>query len=83
MLGVETSLLRLRERVSHFVLPSIALQNVHLLEAQIEVRRQALREIQIIHGQLLPFKPLENKSLERRRLARRGLKWRNRLPVRA
>jgi hypothetical protein len=72
MLGVETSLLRLRERVSHFVLPSIALQNVHLLKAQIEVRRQALREIQVIRGQLRPFRRLEYKSSERRRLARRG-----------
>jgi hypothetical protein len=72
MLGVEASLLRLRERVSHFVLPSIALQNVHLLGAQIEVRRQALREIQVIRGQLRPFKRLESKRFERRRLARRG-----------
>jgi len=67
MLWIESSLGRLKDSVNHFVIPSIALRNVRMLEAQIEFRRQALREIEVIRCQLRPFMRRESKSLQRRR----------------
>ena len=72
MLCIESSLSRLKDKVNRFVLPSVALRNVRVLEAQIEFRRQALREIEVIRCQLRPFKRHETRSLERRRRNRRG-----------
>jgi hypothetical protein len=72
MLWIEPSLSRLKESVEHFVIPSIARRNVRVLEAQIEFRRQALREIEVIRCQLRPFRRHESRSLERRRRSRRG-----------
>jgi hypothetical protein len=71
MLWIESSLSRLKDSVEHFVLPSIVRRNVRVLEAQIEFRRQALREIDVIRGQLRPFRRRETRSLERRRRSRR------------
>ena len=67
MLWIESSLGRLKDSVNHFVIPSVALRNVRMLEAQIEFRRQALREIEVIRCQLRPFMRRESKSLQRRR----------------
>ena len=67
MFWIETSLRRLKDNVNHFVVPSVALRNVRVLEAQIEFRRQALREIEAIRCQLRPFVRRESKSLQRRR----------------
>jgi hypothetical protein len=72
MLWIEPSLSRLKDSVEHFVIPSIARRNVRELEAQIEFRRQALREIEVIRCQLRPFRRHESRSLERRRRNRRG-----------
>jgi hypothetical protein len=66
MSGIESSLRRLTDNVNHFVVPSAALRNIRVLEAQIEFRRQALREIEVIRCQLRPFMPRERKSLQRR-----------------
>lgn len=67
MFWIETSLRRLKDNVDHFVVPSVALRNVRVLEAQIEFRRQALREIEAIRCQLRPFVRRESKNSQRRR----------------
>jgi hypothetical protein len=67
MVWIESSLRRLKDNVNHFVIPSVALRNIHLLEAQIEFRRQALREIEAIRCQLRPFMRRDSQSLQRRR----------------
>jgi hypothetical protein len=72
MLWIESSLSRLKDSVEHFLLPSTVRRNVRVLEAQIEFRRQALREIDVIRCQLRPFRRHETRSLERRRRTRRG-----------
>lgn len=69
MFWIESSLRRLKDNVNHFVIPSVALRNVRVLEAQIEFRRQALREIEAIRCQLRPYR--ESKSSQRRRRIRR------------
>ena len=71
MVLIESSLRRLKDNVNHFVIPSVALRNIHVLEAQIEFRRQALREIEAIRCQLRPFMRRDSKSLQRRRRNRR------------
>ena len=71
MLWIESSLRRLKHNVNHFVIPSVALRNIRVLEAQIEFRRQALREIEVIRCQLRPFMCRDSQSLERRRRNRR------------
>jgi len=71
MFWIESSLRRLKDNVDNFVIPSVALRNVRVLEAQIEYRRQALREIEVIRCQLRPFMRRESKSLQRRRRNRR------------
>jgi hypothetical protein len=68
---IESSLRRLKDNVNHFVIPSVALRNVDLIEAQIEFRRQALREIEVIRCQLRPFMRRESQSLQRRDRSRR------------
>jgi hypothetical protein len=72
MLWIESSLSRLKDSVEHLFLPSTVRRNVRVLEAQIEFRRQALREIDVIRCQLRPFRRHETRSLERRRRTRRG-----------
>jgi hypothetical protein len=71
MSWIESSLRRLKNNVNHFVVPSVALRNVRLLETQIELRRQALREIEVIRSQLRPFMRRKGESLQRRRRQRR------------
>jgi len=71
MIWIESSLRRLKDSVNHFVIPAIALRNVRVLEAQIEFRRRALREIEVIRCQLRPFMRREIPGLHRRRPNRR------------
>jgi len=71
MLWIESSLSRLKDSVEHFVIPSVALRNVRELEAQIEFRRQALREIEVIRCQLRPFRRHDRRSLQRKRRIKR------------
>ena len=53
--SIEVSINRLHDNVSRFIGPSTALQDIELLKAQIELRRLALRDIEIIHFRLRPF----------------------------
>jgi hypothetical protein len=69
---VESSLCRLQDSVSRFVVPSAALRDVRTLEAQIELRRRALRDIEVIRRRLRPFMRCESKRLRRRLRNRRG-----------
>ena len=68
---IESSLRRLRKRVSRFIAPSAALRNVQLLKAQIELRGLASKDIRTIRRTL---QPLTRCQKERRRLqhSRRG-----------
>jgi hypothetical protein len=70
MLWIESHLGRLKDTVNQFVIPSIALQNVRMLKAQIEFRRRALKEIEVIRCQLRPFMRRESRSSQRRRRTR-------------
>jgi hypothetical protein len=63
---IESSLCHLRLSVGGFVVPSAAMRDVDALKAQIELRRRALREIEIIRCRLRPCK----KKMLRRRLHR-------------
>jgi hypothetical protein len=49
---VESSLCRLRDAVSRFVVPSVALCDVGILRAQIELRQLALEDIEVIRRRL-------------------------------
>jgi hypothetical protein len=71
MIWIESSLRRLKDSVNHFVVPAIALRNVRAIEAQIEFRRQALREIEVIRCQLRPLMRRKITGLHRRRPNRR------------
>jgi hypothetical protein len=66
------SLCRLQDSVSRFVGPSAALRNVRTLKVQIELRRRALRDIEVIRCRLRPFMRCESKRLRRRLRSRRG-----------
>jgi hypothetical protein len=50
---VETSLRRLQGSLKGFVAPSTPLRDVDELRAQIELRRRALRDIEIIRNRLV------------------------------
>jgi hypothetical protein len=52
---IESSLCHLRLSVGGFVVPSAAMRDVDALKAQIELRRRALREIEIIRCRLRPL----------------------------
>jgi hypothetical protein len=69
---VEFSLCRLQDSVSRFVVPSAASRDVRTLRAQIELRRRALRDIEVIRYRLRPFMRCESKRLRRRLRNRRG-----------
>jgi hypothetical protein len=47
---IESSFRRLHHRLSRFIDPSAALQDARRLKAQIELRGQALRDIQFMIG---------------------------------
>jgi hypothetical protein len=69
---IGSSLWRLQDSVSRFVVPSAALRDVRVLKAQIELRRRALRDIEVIRCRLRPFMRCESKRLYRRLRSRRG-----------
>jgi len=66
MVRIEAPLRRLKDRVNRLVVPSAALRDVRTLEAQVELRRQALRDIEVIRCRLRPFMCRKSKSLTRR-----------------
>ncbi|MFT4115703.1 hypothetical protein [Bradyrhizobium sp.] len=67
MFEIESSLRRLRDNVGRFMIPSIVMGNVRVLEDQIEFRRQALREIEAIRYHLKGFAPRKGSTSRRRR----------------
>jgi hypothetical protein len=69
---VESSLRRLRNSVSRFVVPSAALPDIRSLKAQIELRRRALMDIEVIRFRLRPSARFPSKRLRRRLRSRRG-----------
>lgn len=68
MSRLETSFCRLRDSVSRFIRPSAALLDIRALKIQIELRRQALREIEVIRRQLRPYLQSKNRRLHGRLL---------------
>jgi hypothetical protein len=69
---VGSSLCRLQDSVNRFLVPSAALRDVGTLKAQIELRRRALRDIEVIRCRLRPFMRCDSKRLGRRLRNRRG-----------
>jgi hypothetical protein len=72
---IELPLCHLHETVSRFVVPSAALRDIRALQAQIELRRLALRDIEVIRCRLRPLMRRGGKrlvpSLRKRRSERR------------
>ena len=68
---IESSLCRLQDCFSGFVVPSAALQDAGALKAQIELRRQALKDIELIRCRLRPFMRREEKVIHRGLRSRR------------
>jgi hypothetical protein len=62
--SIEYSLYHLQDCVNGFILPSTAVRDIRILRAQIELRRLALKEIEVIRCRLRPVR-------SRRRLRRR------------
>jgi hypothetical protein len=60
---IELPLCHLHETVSRFVVPSAALRDIRALQAQIELRRLALRDIEVIRCRLRPLMRREGKRL--------------------
>jgi hypothetical protein len=87
MTFVESPLCRLQLSFSGLIEPSAALQDVRVIQAQIELRRQALTEIELIRRRLRFFlgrkKKLPSQRLQKRRLCRSGLlrSYRPRVPA--
>jgi hypothetical protein len=52
---IELPLCHLQETVSRFIVPSAALRDIRTLQAQIELRRLALRDIEVIRCRLRPL----------------------------
>jgi hypothetical protein len=69
---IGSSLGRLQDSVSRFVVPPAALRDVRALKAQVELRRRALRDIEVIRCRLRPFMRCERKRPCRRLQRRRG-----------
>lgn len=64
---IEYPLERLQSSISRFIVPSAALPDAQALKAQIELRRRALRDIEIISTRLRLSKGWTTKSLPRRK----------------
>lgn len=64
---IEHSLCRLHDCVNRLVGPSVALQDIQSLMAQIELRRLALRDIEAIRSGLRPLVRGQNKRPHPRR----------------
>jgi hypothetical protein len=74
---IESSLCRLKENVSRFVVPSTALwDDVPVLKAQIELRQRALTDMEIIRWRLRPFIQGEGPRRARTSRERRGARSR-------
>ena len=69
---IESSLCRLQSSIDRFVVPSAVSCDIGVLKAQIEFRRRALREIEVIRARLRPFMRCENKRFHRRHRNRHG-----------
>jgi hypothetical protein len=65
MTSIECSLYHLQHCVSDFVLPPAALRDVRMLKAQIELRRLALRDIEVIRCRLQPHIRSKRRRLRR------------------
>ena len=52
MILIEYPLERLQDSVSRFIVPSAALSDIQALRSQIELRRRALRDIEVIRSRL-------------------------------
>lgn len=63
---IESPLCRLQNNVSRFVIPSAALRDIRTLKVQIELRRRALRDIEVIRCRLRPFINCEGERSRRR-----------------
>lgn len=68
MIRLDISFFRLRDSVSRFIRPAAAPRDIRALKVQIELRRQALREIEVIRRQLRPYMQSENRRLHGRLL---------------
>jgi hypothetical protein len=71
---IELPLCHLHETVSRFVVPSAALRDIRALQAQIELRRLALRDIEVIRCRLRPLMRRRSKRVIpslRKRVGRR------------
>jgi hypothetical protein len=85
---IEYALGRLQNSISQLIVPSAALSDVQALKVQIELRRRALRDIEIIQVRLRLSKGGGTKSVPRRRNGGRTgrpcfrREMRNRLTVR-
>ena len=64
---IEYALGRLENSISQLILPSAASSDVQALKVQIELRRRALRDIEIIQARLRLSKGGSTKSVPRRR----------------
>ena len=64
---IESSLRRLHDSVSCFIVPSAALRDVRRLKAQIELRGLALRDIEAISCSLRPLVRRHNEGRHRKR----------------
>jgi hypothetical protein len=60
---IELPLCHLHETVSRFVVPSAALRDIRALQAQIELRRLALRDIEVIRCRLRPLMRRRSKRI--------------------
>jgi hypothetical protein len=67
---IESSLCRLKENVSRFVVPSTALWDLPVLKAQIELRQKALIDMEIIRRRLHCEDPRRSRTSSERRRAR-------------
>lgn len=68
---VKVSLSRLRNSFPHLVVPQAAMEDVSTIEAQIELRRLILKDIELLHRQLRSYMACENKLPNRRLRSRR------------
>lgn len=69
---VEYPLERLQSSISRFIVPSAAFPDAQAMKAQIELRRRALRDIEIISTRLRLSKGPTTKSVPRRKKGRRA-----------
>jgi hypothetical protein len=74
---IECALGRLQDSIGRFIIPSAALSDVQALKAQIELRRSALRDIEIIRTRLRLSRTRATTGLARRKKASHRTSGRN------